>query len=107
MQLKQFFFIATALASGVIGAKEATIQRTAAEKIALAQVPAGRIKEGELEREHGRLVWSFDIARPNSNTIVEVQVDARNGKVVSVANESPADQAKEAAKDRAEAAKQR
>ncbi len=98
----------TLLATG-IGAAEnpakAAIQRAAAEKIALAQVPGGHIKEGELEQEHGRLVWSFDIAQPKSQDIVEVQVDAANGKVVSREIETPADQAKEAAKDRADAAK--
>jgi hypothetical protein len=82
---------------------EAKIDRATAEKTALARVPSGRIKEGELEREHGRLIWSFDIAQPTSPNIAEVQVDAISGKVVSVATETPADQAKEAAADRAKA----
>jgi uncharacterized membrane protein YkoI len=30
------------------------IERAAAEKIALARVPGGQIKEGELEKEHGK-----------------------------------------------------
>ena len=79
----------------------AKIERPAAEKIALAKVPQGVIKEGELEQEHGHLVWSFDIAPPKSKDIVEVQVDAIDGTVVSVTTETPADQAKEAAEDKA------
>ena len=79
----------------------AKIERPAAEKIALAKVPQGVIKEGELEQEHGHLVWSFDIAPPQSQDIVEVQVDAIDGSVVSVETETPADQAKEAAQDKA------
>ncbi len=79
---------------------EAKIDRAAAEKTALTRVPNGHIREGELEREHGRLVWSFDIAPPSSADIIEVQVDALTGRIVSVATETPADQAKEAAADR-------
>ena len=108
----RLLIVIAALASTVTGPgvraaepAKATIQRAQAEKVALAQVPGGRIKEGELEQEHGRLVWSFDIAQPKSRDIVEVQVDATNGKVVSRQIETPADQAKEAAKDRADAAK--
>jgi uncharacterized membrane protein YkoI len=83
--------------------EQAKIERAAAEKTALSRVPGGRIKEGELEREHGRLVWSFDIQQSASPNIIEVQVDAINGKVVSVVTETPADQAKEAAADAAKA----
>jgi uncharacterized membrane protein YkoI len=81
------------------------VERSVAEKTALARVPDGVIKESELEREHGHLVWSFDIAQPSSANIIEVQVDAIDGKVVSVTTETPADQAREAAADRAKAHK--
>ncbi len=80
---------------------QAKIERAVAEKTALARVPGGHIKEGELEQEHGHLVWSFDIARPNSPNVTEVQVDAISGKVVSLKVETPADEAKEAAEDQA------
>ncbi|MEP7244150.1 MAG: PepSY domain-containing protein [Gammaproteobacteria bacterium] len=80
---------------------EAKIERGVAEKTALARVPGGQIKEGELEHEHGHLVWSFDISQATTPNITEVQVDAITGKIVSVTTETPADQAKEAAADRA------
>jgi hypothetical protein len=74
---------------------QAKITRAAAEKIALTQAPNGTVKEGELEEENGRLIWSFDIATPGAKNITEVQVDARTGKIVATEKESPADQEKE------------
>jgi uncharacterized membrane protein YkoI len=81
---------------------EAKVTQTAAQKTALAKVPKGKIKSGELEREHGKLVWSFDISTPGSKNVTEVQVDAKTGKIVSVKVETPKDQAKEAAADKKE-----
>ena len=74
---------------------EAKVSKADAEKIALAQAPNGTIKEGELEKEKGQLIWSFDIATPDSKDITEVNVDAISGKVVSVEKETPAKEAKE------------
>src|SRR5258705_11636136 len=58
---------------------EARVSKADAEKTALAQVPGGTIKEGELEKEKGKLIWSFDISTPGTKDITEVQVDAING----------------------------
>jgi uncharacterized membrane protein YkoI len=118
MKTKQFmttvaFAIAlTALTSSTLLAAqeetEAQLQAQAkttkaeAEKTALAKVPNGKIKSGELEKEHGRLVWSFDISTPRTRNITEVQVDAKTGKIVVVEVETPKDQAKEAAADKKE-----
>ena len=79
---------------------QAKIDRKAAEKIALAAVPDGRVKSFELEREDGKLVWSFDITLPKSKDIKEVQVDAASGEIVSAKLETPAEQAKEAKMDK-------
>jgi uncharacterized membrane protein YkoI len=79
---------------------EAKITQAAAEKTALAKVPNGKIKSSELEREHGKLVWSFDISTPHSKNITEVQVDAKTGKIVVVHIETPKDEAKEKAADK-------
>lgn len=78
---------------------KAKVSRQDAEKIARAKVPNGVIKEGEIEREHGKLIWSIDLTLANSPDIMEVNVNAMNGKVVSVERETPAQQAKEAAED--------
>ena len=77
--------------------KEAKISKAQAEKTALAKVPNGTIQSGELEREHGKLVWSFDIGTHSTKNVTEVQVDAKSGKIVSVKTETPTDQAREAA----------
>lgn len=75
--------------------KQATVTKEAATKTALTKVPNGTVKESELEMEHGKLVWSFDISTPNSKNITEVQVDAKTGKVVSLKKESPEAEKKE------------
>ena len=73
----------------------AKISEAQAQPIALAQVPGGTVKESDLEQEKGRLIWSFDIVSSQSSDITEVAVDAVNGRVVSVAQETPAQQAGE------------
>jgi Na+-transporting NADH:ubiquinone oxidoreductase subunit NqrC len=78
----------------------AKISKAEAARIALTKAPGGTVKEAELEKENGKLVWSFDIATAGSKDITEVQVDAVSGVVVSVESESPAAQAKEAREDR-------
>ena len=78
---------------------QAKVTEAKAQKTALAKVPGGLIKSSELERERGKLIWSFDIAVPKSRNVTEVQVDAKTGKVVSTQIETPADQAKEATAD--------
>jgi len=79
---------------------EARITQAEAEKTALAKVPGGKIESAELENEHGKVIWSFDISTPHSPNIAEVQVDAKTGKIVSTKTETPKDQAKEATADK-------
>jgi uncharacterized membrane protein YkoI len=67
---------------------QAKISEAEAGKIALEKVPGGIIKETELEKEKGKLVWSFEIATPGNKDITEVEVDAVTGGIVSVEKES-------------------
>lgn len=83
--------------------KEAKITEAAARQTALAKVPGGKVTESELEKEDGKLVWSFDIKVAGKSGIEEVQVDAITGEVVAVEHESPEDEKKEADKDKAKA----
>jgi Peptidase propeptide and YPEB domain len=78
---------------------QAKITKAEAQKIALDRVPGGTIKEGELEKEKGKLLWSFDIATPGTKDITEVQVDALTGQVLDVSKETVADQDKEKQED--------
>ena len=74
--------------------KEAKIAEAAASATALAAVPGGKIKSHELEREKGKLIYSFDI-KTSKPGVTEVNVDAITGKIVSVEQETPAQEAKE------------
>ena len=63
---------------------KAKINKADAQAIALAKAPNGTVKGCELEREHGKLIWSFDFTTPDSKDITEVNVDAMTGAVVNV-----------------------
>ena len=76
------------------------ISEAAARATALAQVKGGRVQSAELEHEAGKLVWSFDIARPGSKNVTEIWIDANSGRIVSKKRETPAEQAKEAQADK-------
>jgi len=87
----------TAVAKGNVHedlSKEAKISEPDARKVALARVP-GDVQSQELEREHHRLVYSYDIKQAGKPGVEEVQVDAKNGKIVSVKHESDEAEKKE------------
>ena len=75
---------------------EAKISKETAQQTALAKVPNGTVKECEIEKEKGKLIWSFDVATPDSKDITEVNVDAVTGDIVNVEKESAKSEAKEA-----------
>ncbi len=85
--------------------KLAKVTPSAATSTALAKVPGGKVQSAEIEKEDGKLVYSFDIKVTGKSGIEEVLVDAMSGAVVSVEHESAADEAKEAADDKAKADK--
>jgi uncharacterized membrane protein YkoI len=66
---------------------EAKISKADARATALTKVPNGTVKDCELEREHGKLIWSFGFSTPDSKDITEVNVDAITGVVVNVEHE--------------------
>ena len=76
---------------------QAKVSKEAAQQTALAKAPGGTVKECEIEKEKGKLVWSFDITTPDTKDITEVNVDAITGDVVSVEKESAENEAREAA----------
>ena len=84
-------------------AKEATVSEADATAAAQKRVPKGTVTAMELEREHGHLLYSYDFKTPGKTGIDEVNVDAKTGKVLHVAHESPATEKKEAAADAREA----
>jgi len=70
---------------------EAKISKEQAQATAQAKVPNGKITDSELEKEKGRLIWSFDMSTPDSKDTTEVNVDAISGGVVNVGTESAKD----------------
>jgi uncharacterized membrane protein YkoI len=78
-------------------AKDAKITEAAAAAAAQHRVPKGTIDGVELEREKGKLIFSYDIKTPGKSGIDEVNVDAITGKIVGFEHESPATEKKEAA----------
>ena len=91
-------------ASQATMSKEARLTMEQAQKIALAK-EAGKIQEQELEREKGRLIYSFDIKMADG--IHEVNVDAMTGAVVEDTVESAAAEAKEKAADKKQKANEK
>jgi len=78
-------------------AKKAKITLAQAREIALRE-DNGTVEGEELEKEHGKLVYSFDI-RNATGTITEFWVDAKTGKVVHKSEENAEAEAKEKAAD--------
>ena len=88
--------------------KEAKISEATARATALKEVPNGTVKSSELEREHGKLIYSYDITVPGKTGIDEVNVNAIDGSVVAKQHETPKAEKKEAvqeAKEKKAAAK--
>jgi uncharacterized membrane protein YkoI len=82
---------------------QATIRPDSALALARAQVPEGRFEKAEIEREDGRLIYSFDMTageegeeeveeaeeaeEAEGEMITEVHVDALSGAILSVTEE--------------------
>jgi len=79
--------------------KEAKISETTARETALKEVPNGTVKSSELERENGKLIYSYDITVPGKTGIDEVNVNAMDGTVVAKQHETPKAEKAEAAKE--------
>jgi uncharacterized membrane protein YkoI len=79
--------------------KEAKISEATARATALKEFPNGTVKSSELEREHGKLIYSYDITVPGKTGIDEVNVNAIDGTVVAKQHETPKSEKKEAVKE--------
>jgi len=79
--------------------KEAKISEATARATALKEVPNGTVKSSELERENGKLIYSYDITVPGKTGIDEVNVNAIDGSVVAKQHETPKSEKKEAAQE--------
>jgi hypothetical protein len=77
-------------------ATQAKVSESAAAATAQRRVPKGKIQGVELERENGKLMFSYDIKTPGKSGIDEVNVDAITGKIIGFGHESAAAEKKEA-----------
>jgi uncharacterized membrane protein YkoI len=84
--------------------KEAKMTMADARALALRTVPNATIQTGEIEREGGKLIYSFDMKVAGKPGIDEVNIDAMTGKLVGNKHETPKDERVEAKAD-AKAAK--
>ena len=74
---------------------------TIAEARAMAHrtVPNAKIQTGEIEREGGKLIYSFDMKTAGKPGIDEVNIDAMTGKLIANQHETPAAEKTEAKAD--------
>lgn len=79
---------------------EAKVSMETARATALKEVPNGTVKSSEIEREKGKLIYSFDISVPGKSGVEEVNVNAVDGSVVNKVHESAATERKEAAQEK-------
>lgn len=84
--------------------KEAKMTMAEARALAERTNPKASIKTGEIEREGGKLIYSFDMKTPGKSGIDEVNIDAMTGKLIANQHETPKDEKAEAKAD-AKAAK--
>jgi uncharacterized membrane protein YkoI len=84
--------------------KEARVTMAQARALALKTVPGASIKDGEIEREGGKLIYSFDMKTQGKTGIDEVNIDAMTGTVIGNQHETPKAERAEAKAD-AKAAK--
>lgn len=82
-------------------AKEAKIDEATAAAAARARVPNGTIRGVELEREKGRLIYSYDFTFAGKKGVEEVNVDAVTGTVIATEHESATTERAEAAREAA------
>jgi uncharacterized membrane protein YkoI len=68
-------------------------------RIALTKVPGGSIRSAELDTARGQRFWSVYIAKPGSENVKEIRVDATSGQILAVQTERPGDQAEELPKN--------
>ena len=67
---------------------EAKVSEADAIATAEKEVPDGKIESAEIEREGGKLIYSFDVKAPHKSGVEEVNVDANTGTVVKKEHES-------------------
>jgi hypothetical protein len=103
MKRSAVFLSAVLFFSCVVVAADAQTKKIGmkrAKEIASQQV-TGKFQSSELEKEHGKWIYSFDILS-SQGKIMEVEIDAYSGAVIAVDEETPEKEAAEKAQEKAE-----
>ncbi|MBI1802917.1 MAG: PepSY domain-containing protein [Ignavibacteriae bacterium] len=80
----------------------AKVSEAQATKAVMEAVKGAKIQSSELEREEGKLIWSFDVTTVKGTS--EVWVDAMTGKVIKAEVETQAQEKEEYSSENAEKA---
>ena len=83
--------------------KEAKMTMADARALAQKTVPSAKIQAGEIEREGGKLIYSFDMKVPGKSGIDEVNIDAMTSQLISNKHETAKAERAEAKADAKEA----
>lgn len=73
-------------------AKDVKVSEEAACKAAVARVGGGEVVSLELEREHGKLLYSVDVKLAGKPGVEEVEINAIDGNVIGVEHEADDDE---------------
>lgn len=88
--------VAVSAAAGPPAREAPRVTMAEARKTALERVP-GTVQKSELEREGGKLLYSFDVLDAQGR-IMEIHVDAMTGAILIVEVERPAPRPKAGAR---------
>src|SRR6476660_3653135 len=84
--------------------RQAKVSKAVATRTALSKVPGGKVRSSEIEREKGKLIYSFDIKVAGKSGIEEVNIDAMTGSIVAHEHEGPKAEKREAVEESKEKA---
>lgn len=59
------------------------ISEDVARSVASERFPDSAFERSDLEKEHGRLIWSIQLRPHGSNAVREVHIDALSGEIVA------------------------
>src|SRR4051812_15465277 len=82
--------------------KDAKITETAAADAAMKAVPGAKIQSVDLEKEDGKLLYSYDMKTAGKAGIDEVRVDATTGAVIDTKHETAKEEKAEKKEEKAE-----
>lgn len=63
---------------------QATISDAAARAVALERFPNGQIVDAEIDEDHGRVMYKYQLHVASERRTVDVNIDAKTGAIVAV-----------------------